>query len=146
MPVIHRKTGAAVCFQQRKAGEVNRGDAIAAAAALLLVPAAVVWKLGLILFVPVAMASAVSATISTAQGAPDVAGLAGLGPDVMGWLMIARLVIPPAITIVALLPLLNAGSDASAVDTTRVGNATVYSLFAVGGAILYLRTRKPKHL
>ena len=120
--------------------------AIAAAAALLLVPAAVVWKLGLILFVPVAMASAVSATISTAQGAPDVAGLAGLGPDVMGWLMIARLVIPPAITIVALLPLLNAGSDASAVDTTRVGNATVYSLFAVGGAILYLRTRKPKHL
>lgn len=120
--------------------------AIAAAAALLLVPAAVVWKLALILFVPVALASAASAMISTAQGAPDVAGLAGLGPDVMGWLMIARLIIPPAITIVALLPLLYAGSDPNSVNTTKVGNATVYSLFAVGGAILYLRTRKPKHL
>jgi len=120
--------------------------AIAAASALLLVPADVVWRLALILFVPVALASAVSAMISTAQGAPDVAGLAGLGPDVMGWLMIARLIIPPAITVVALLPLLTAGSDPTAIDTTRVGNATVYSLFAVGGAILYLRTRKPKHL
>ena len=120
--------------------------AIAAAAALLLVPAAVVWKLALILFVPVALASAASAMISTAQGAPDVAGLAGLGPDVMGWLMIARLIIPPLITIIALLPLLSAGSDPNAIDTTKVGNATVYSLFAVGGAILYLRTRKPKHL
>lgn len=119
---------------------------IAAASALVLVPFEVVWKLTLIMFIPVAMAAACSAMISTAQGAPDMAGLAGLGPDVMGWLMIARLVIPPAITIVALLPLLNAGSDPAAIDTTKVGNATVYSLFAVGGAILYLRTRKPKHL
>jgi hypothetical protein len=120
--------------------------AIAAASSLILVPFAVVWKLALIMFVPVALAAAVSAMISTAQGAPDMAGLAGLGPDVMGWLMIARLVIPPAITIIALLPLLSAGSDPNAINTTKVGNATVYSLFAVGGAILYLRTRKPKHL
>lgn len=119
---------------------------VAAAASLVLVPFAVVWKLTLIMIVPVALAAAVSAMISTAQGAPDVAGLAGLGPDVMGWLMIARLVIPPTITVVALLPLLSAGSDAGAVNTTKVGNATVYSLFAIGGAILYLRTRKPKHL
>jgi len=120
--------------------------AIAAGAATILVPFAVVWKLALIMFVPVALAAACSAMISTAQGAPDMAGLAGLGPDVMGWLMIARLVIPPAITIIALLPLLSAGSDPTAINTTKVGNATVYSLFAVGGAILYLRTRKPKHL
>lgn len=120
--------------------------AIAAGAATILVPAAVVWKLALIVIVPVALATAASAMISTAQGAPDVAGLAGLGPDVMGWLMIARLIIPPAITMVALLPLLSAGSDPDAINSTKVGNATVYSLFAVGGAILYLRTRKPKHL
>ncbi len=120
--------------------------AIAAGAATLLVPFTVVWKIALIMFVPVALAAACSAMISTAQGAPDMAGLAGLGPDVMGWLMIARLVIPPAITIIALLPLLSAGSDPTAINTTKVGNATVYSLFAVGGAILYLRTRKPKHL
>ena len=120
--------------------------AVAAAAAMILVPAAVVWKLTLILIVPVSIAAAASAMISTAQGAPDVAGLAGLGPDVMGWLMIARLIIPPAITIIALLPLLSAGSDPTAINTTKVANATIYSLFAVGGAILYLRTRKPKHL
>jgi hypothetical protein len=119
---------------------------LAGASALALVPFEVVWKLFLVLIVPVALASAVSATISTAQGAPDVAGLAGLGPDIMGWVMLARVIIPPAITIVALLPLLGAGSDAAQIQTTRVGNATVYTLFLVGGSILYLRSRKPKHL
>lgn len=119
---------------------------VAAAAATVLVPLAVVWRLALILVVPVALASAVAATISTAQGAPDVAGLSGLGPDVMGWLMVARLIIPPAITLVALLPVLNAGRDPSSIATDAVGNSTVYALFAVGGAILYLRTRKPKRL
>lgn len=119
---------------------------VAGAASLVFVPFTVVWKLGLIIIVPAALASAASATISTAQGAPDVAALAGLGPDVMGWLMVARLVIPPAITVIALLPLLGAGSDAALPDTTKVGNSTVYALFAVGAAILYLRTRKPKHL
>jgi hypothetical protein len=119
---------------------------IASGAAMILVPFAVVWKLTLIMFVPVALAATCAATISTAQGAPDVAGLAGLGPDVMGWLMLARLVIPPAIAVVSLLPLLSAGSDPGAINTTKVGNSTVYALFAVGGAILYLRTRKPKHL
>ena len=119
---------------------------LAGASSLALVPFEVVWKLFLVLIVPVALAAAVSATISTAQGAPDVAGLAGLGPDIMGWVMLARVIIPPAITVVALLPLLGAGSDAAQIQTTRVGNATVYTLFLVGGSILYLRTRKPKHL
>jgi ABC-type glycerol-3-phosphate transport system permease component len=64
----------------------------------------------------------------------------------MGWVMLARLVIPPAIVVVSLLPMLNAGSDPEMLNTTKVGNATVYALFAVGGAIIYLRTRKPKHL
>jgi len=118
----------------------------AGAAAVTLAPFEVVWKLFLVLIVPVALASAAAAPISTAQGAPDVAGLAGLGPDIMGWVMLARVVIPPAITIVALLPLLGAGSDPAQLQTTRVGNATVYTLFLVGGAIIYLRTRKPKHL
>jgi hypothetical protein len=119
---------------------------LAGVSALALVPFEVVWKLFLVLIVPVALASAVSATISTAQGAPDVAGLAGLGPDIMGWVMLARVIIPPAITVVALLPLLGAGSDAAQIQTTRVGNATVYTLFLIGGSILYLRSRKPKHL
>ena len=119
---------------------------VAAAAALAFAPPIVVGKLLLILIVPAALMSAVSATISTAQGAPDVAGLAGLGPDIMGWVMLARVVIPPALTVAALLPLLGAGSDAAQLKTDRVGNATVYILFLAVGAILYLRSRKPKHL
>jgi hypothetical protein len=120
--------------------------AIAGAAATVLVPFEVVWRLWLTLLVPVAGAAAVSATISTSQGAPDVAGLAGLGPDIMGWVMLARVVIPPAITVAALLPLLGAGSDAAALETSRVGNASVYALFLAGLGILYIYTRKPKHL
>jgi hypothetical protein len=119
---------------------------VAGAAATVLVPFTVVWQIGLILIIPVSLAAAVAATISTAMGAPDVAGLSGLGPDMMGWVMLARLVIPPIIVVIALLPMLNAGSDPGALNTTKVGNATVYALFAVGAAILYLRTRKPKHL
>ncbi|HEY6534132.1 MAG TPA: hypothetical protein VIY72_17615 [Acidimicrobiales bacterium] len=115
-------------------------------AALALVPWDVVWKLWISLVIPVAGAAAVSATISTSQGAPNVAGLAGLGPDIMGWVMLARVVIPPAITVVALLPLLGAGSDADQLQTTRVGNASVYALFLAGLGMLYIYTRKPKHL
>ena len=119
---------------------------VAAAASLVLVPWTVVWHLFIVLIVPVALGAMAGAAVSTAQGAPDVAGLAGLGPDVMGWLMAARLILPPAITLIALLPLLQAGSDPTDLHTTKVGNSAVYALFAGAAAILYLRARKPKHL
>lgn len=118
---------------------------VAAASSLLLVPFTVVWKLLLVAIVPVALGAACGAMISTAQSGVDAVGLAGLGPDIMGWVMVARLVIPPAVVVIALLPLLSAGSDPAAINTTKVGNAMVYALFAVGISILYLRTRKPKH-
>ena len=118
---------------------------VAAAASLVLVPADVVVSLiWMVLFA--AAASAIAATISTAQGAPDVAGISGLGPDLMGWVMLARLVIPPAITIVALLPLLAAGTDANMLDTKLVANDTSYVMFLLLGSFFYLYTRKPKHL
>ncbi len=119
---------------------------IAAAASLVFVPWTVVWHLFIVLVVPVALGAMAGAAVSTAQGAPDVAGLAGLGPDVMGWLMAARLVIPPTITLIALLPILQAGSDPADLHTTKVGNSAVYALFAGAAAILFLRSRKPKHL
>ncbi len=119
---------------------------VAGAASLLLVPFSVALPITGILLVPAAGAAAVSATISTAQGAPDMAGLSGLGPDVMGWVMLARVVIPPAITILALLPVLAAGSDPNDLHTPKVANAVTYVLIALLGAFLYLRTRKPKHL
>jgi hypothetical protein len=55
-------------------------------------------------------------------------------------------VIPPAIVVAALLPLLAAGSDPAAVDASRVANLTTWTLLLVGAAFLFLRTRKPKHL
>ena len=74
--------------------------------------------------------------MGTAQGAPDVANLAGLGPDMMGFFMLGRLVLPPAITLVALLPLLGAGSDPDAINSTTVENTVSYALFAILGAFL----------
>jgi hypothetical protein len=60
--------------------------------------------------------------------------------------MLARVIIPPAIVVLSLLPLLSAGSDPAALDPARVANNTTWVLFLVAGAFLYLRTRKPKHL
>jgi hypothetical protein len=119
---------------------------VAAATAMILAPAEVVLRLTGVLVVPVALAAAIAATISTAQGAPDSATLSNLGPDVMGWVMLARVIIPPAIVVVSLLPLLSAGSDPATLDPARVANNTTWVLFLVAGAFLYLRTRKPKHL
>jgi hypothetical protein len=119
---------------------------VAGAAALVLVPLEVVLGLLPVVIVPVAGAAALAAIISTAQGAPDSAALVGLGPDVMGWVMIARLVLPPALVVITLLPLLGAGSDAAAVDSARVGNTTAWVFLPIIAAFMYLRTRKPKHL
>ena len=118
---------------------------IAAAFSLILVPPVVVAELlWMVLFA--AGGATIAASISTAQGAPDVAGISGLGPDLMGWVMLARLVIPPVITVACLLPLLGAGSDADLVDPALVANYSSYVLFLLGASFLYLRTRKPKHL
>ena len=119
---------------------------VAGATAMILTPPEVVLRLTGVLIVPVALAAAIAATISTAQGAPDSATLSNLGPDVMGWVMLARVIIPPAIVAIALLPLLGAGSDPATLDSARVANSTTWVLFVIAGAFLYLRTRKPKHL
>lgn len=119
---------------------------VSAATAMILTPPAVVFRLTGVLIVPVALAAAIAATISTAQGAPDSATLSNLGPDVMGWVMLARVIIPPAIVVIALLPVLGAGSDPDALNSDRVASSTTWVLFVVAAAFLYLRTRKPKHL
>jgi hypothetical protein len=119
---------------------------VAAGTAMILTPPEVVLRLTGVLIVPVALAAAIAATISTAQGAPDSATLSNLGPDVMGWVMLARVIIPPAIVVIALLPLLGAGSDPDALNSARVANSTTWVLFVLAAAFLYLRTRKPKHL
>lgn len=119
---------------------------VAAASSLLLTPFEAVRALTPVLLLPVAVAAALAALVSTAQGAPNSAMLSGLGPDIMGWVMLLRVILPPAVVIVSLLPLLGAGSDPAAVDSTRVANATIYVFVVLLGTFLFLRTRKPKHL
>ena len=120
--------------------------AIAGVASLVLVPAQVVGEMLPVMILPVAAGAAFAAAIGTAQGAPDTAGLIGLGPDMMGLVLLARLVVPPVLVVACLLPILAAGTDVSDLETARVANLVTYPLFALFGAFLWLRFRKPKHL
>lgn len=116
---------------------------LAAATSLLLVPAEVVGTLLPSVLLPVAAASTLGAAVSTTLGAPDVSKLIGLGADVLGFVLLGRLVLPPAMTVLALAPLLRAGRDPAALDTTAVSNMVGSSVIAVVAAFLWLRTRKP---
>jgi hypothetical protein len=119
---------------------------VGAATSLALVPPEVVLRLTPVMLVPAVGAAALAAAIGSSQGAPDVAQMAGLGPDMMGFVLMGRLVLPPALVVVGVLPLLAAGSDPDAVPVGDVQNLTTYVLFALIAAFLWLRYRKPKHL
>jgi hypothetical protein len=120
--------------------------AIAGVTSLVLVPAKVVAALLPVMILPAAAGAAFAAAIGTAQGAPDTASLIGLGPDMMGILLLARLVVPPALVVICLLPMLAAGTDTEQLQTSRVANLVTYPLLALLGAFFWLRLRKPKHL
>jgi hypothetical protein len=120
--------------------------AVAGVTSLVLVPGKVVLALLPVMILPAAAGAAFAAAVGTAQGAPDTASLIGLGPDIMGLVLLARLVLPPALVIICLLPMLAVGTDTSQLQTSRVANLVTYPLFALFGAFLWLRLRKPKHL
>ncbi|MEI7593189.1 MAG: hypothetical protein WCK41_08235 [Actinomycetes bacterium] len=120
--------------------------AITAASSLVLVPGAVVGRLALPMILSVACAATVAAAVSTAMGAPNVAGLLGFGQDMLGFVLAARLVAPPAIVVVALLPLLGAGRNADAINSAKVSNLVAYPFFLIFAAGMYLRYKKPSHL
>ena len=119
---------------------------IAGAVSLFLVPASVVGELLPRMLVPAAGGAAFAAAVGTAQGAPDTGSLIGLGPDLMGLVLLARLVVPPLLVVLCLLPLLTAGSDPTQLQTTRVANTITYPFLALIAAFVWLRVRKPKHL
>jgi hypothetical protein len=119
---------------------------VAGAFALFLAPASVVGSLLPVMVLPVAAGVAFAAAVGTAQGAPDSSTLIGLGPDMMGLVLLARLVLPPALVVIVLLPLLAAGNDPQNLQSARVANIVPYSLFALVVAFVWLRVRKPKHL
>lgn len=114
--------------------------------AMALVPPSVVLRLGASLLVPVAGAATVAAAVSTSLGAPDAAKLIGFGADMMGFVLAARLVLPPAMVVIAFLPMLAAGTDPDTLDTRRVSNTTMWALLAIAAGFLYLRYRKPNRV
>jgi hypothetical protein len=117
---------------------------VSAAAALVFTPPEVVLTLLPIAVVPVAMGALMGAALSTSMGSPDSAKLlAGFGADMMGWVLLFRLVAPPALVLLALAPLLAAGSDPAALATNRVSNYIGYAFLLSASVILYLRYQKP---
>jgi hypothetical protein len=128
---------------------------LSAAVALVLVPPTVVGSLLVIQLVPVAGAAAVAGAAGTVVGTPGpmsdiqggMTGMSGvgdgLGGDIVGYQAIARLVLPPAVVVAAVAPMLAAGSDPTAPNTARVSNLVSFSLFATMAAVGYLRTRRP---
>lgn len=128
--------------------------AIAGATSLLLVPSSVVASLLPPAFVLISGAAVVGAALSTTMGnATQGSGLSGMpsgsdgmGMDVMGAVMVIRMVLPPALVIGAIAPMMAAGIDASALDTKRVSNLSTWPFIVVFLALLFLRYRKPSRI
>lgn len=117
---------------------------ITAASATILVPVSVVGAVLPLLIVPVAAASMAGAAMSTVMGSPDVAKLmGGIGADVMGFVLLLRLVFPPALTAAALAPMFTIGSDPNAINTARASNLVGYVVLAPFIALIYVRYQKP---
>jgi hypothetical protein len=119
---------------------------VSAASALVLVPASVVADLTPVLVVPVALTAVAGAAVSTTLGAPDTAALVGMGADMMGLVLMLRLVLPPAMVVAALAPVLGAGSDPADLQVEAVSNNVTYSVFFAAAGLLWLRFRKPNRI
>lgn len=119
---------------------------VAAGAACLVAPPEVVAALAPIVILPVAGVAVSAAAVSTALGAPDSAKLAGMGADMMGFVMMARLAGPPVAVIISLVPLLAAGSNPDAVNSARVFGGEQWMLLIIGGAVLWMRSLKPERI
>lgn len=120
--------------------------AITAASALILVPGQVVGQLAVPMILTVAVCTTIAAAVSTSMSSPNIGNLMALGPDLLGFVLAARLVAPPAIAIASLMPLLAAGRNPDLINQAEVSNAVFYPLILIFGAGMYLRYRKPSHL
>ena len=116
---------------------------VAALAALVLVPATVVVDVGLIVVVPVALAATVAAATSTALGSADMASLNAMGGEVLGAVLVLRMVVPPLLVVGAVAPVLAAGTDPAAVQGEAVSNLMSWALLATFLGALWLRFRGP---
>ena len=117
------------------------------ATTLLLVPSEVVGTLAPAVLWVVAFAAAAGAALSTVMGSPDMAKLMG-GPqaEMLGFILLFRLVFPPALTAVALAPLFLAGHDPAALNLAQVQNFAGYAVIVSAFSLIYVRFRKPSRI
>jgi hypothetical protein len=117
---------------------------LTAAVSLVSVPAGVVLALAPYLVPSTAIAAVVGAAVSTVMGSPDLAKMAGgPGADMMGLVMLLRLVAPPGLAIAALAPMFLAGVTPDALEMGKMTNVLGYPLLAAALAAMYIRYRKP---
>jgi hypothetical protein len=122
-------------------------SAAAAAVSLVAVPLPVVLALAPYLLPFTALAATVGAALSTVMGSPDMSKmLAGPGADMMGFLLIVRLVLPPALVAATLAAMFRAGSTPEALDLEKMQNVLGYPVMATAFAIAYIRYRKPARI
>jgi hypothetical protein len=120
---------------------------IATAVSLIVVPATVVTALAGLLLGIVALAATTGAALSTVMGSPDMSKMmAGPGADVMGTILVLRLVFPPALTVAALAPMFAAGTTVEALDLQRVQNFASYALLLSVASLVYVRFRTPSRV
>ncbi len=152
---------AVATFFERRSTRLARGALVVAT--VLFIPLVVVLALALSetrdtnvmqllveslrLGTPVALGAMAGAALSTVMGSPDVAKLlGGLGADMIGFVLVARLIFPPALTVVALAPMFAAGTDVGSLDTQQVSNLVGYSVMVAAAALIYVRYQKPTHV
>ncbi len=125
---------------------------VAGASSLLLIPPDVVGRLLPPMLLSIAGGAVTGATLSTVMGTATgssmmpATGADSMGMDTMGMMMVVRMLIPPAITIAAILPLMAAGTNPNELNTIRVSNLSTWPLFAIFAALLFVRYRKPSRI
>ena len=84
------------------------------------------------------------ASVSTVMGSPDVAKMmGGLGADMMGFVLLARLVFPPALVVAAFAPMFAAGVDVDTLNTARASNLVTWPVLVAALSLIYVRYQKP---
>jgi hypothetical protein len=121
--------------------------AVAAAVSLVAVPASVVASLAPSLLPFTALAATAAGALSTVMGAPDLSKmLAGPGADMMGFVLILRLVVPPALVAATLATMFRAGVTPEALDLDKMQNVLAWAVTATGFSVVYIRYRRPTRI
>jgi hypothetical protein len=116
---------------------------VAGLTALTMVPAQVVWTELPRLIVPAALAAMTGAALSTVMGAPDMSKMmAGMGADIMGFVMFFRLIFPPALTVAALAPIFSFGVTVDQLDLDRASNLIGYPIILCACCLVYIGYQK----